>query len=76
MCEKLLADPLMADGYNAIGISQGGLLIRLDQRESMDILTAWILAGFKANVVQGVGAEVSHPSEELDHLWLPPPGRS
>jgi len=28
VCEKLKADPLMADGYNAIGISQGGLLIR------------------------------------------------
>merc|ERR1711936_971836 len=28
VCQKLLADPLMADGYNAIGISQGGLLIR------------------------------------------------
>jgi len=28
VCDKLLADPLMADGYNAIGISQGGLLIR------------------------------------------------
>merc|ERR1712083_112339 len=27
VCQKLL-DPLMADGYNAIGISQGGLLVR------------------------------------------------
>ena len=30
VCDKLLADPLMADGYNAIGISQGGLLIRCE----------------------------------------------
>ena len=28
VCQQLLADPLMADGYNAVGISQGGLLIR------------------------------------------------
>jgi len=28
VCKQLLADPLMADGYNAVGISQGGLLIR------------------------------------------------
>ena len=33
VCEKLLADPLMADGYNAIGISQGGLLIRLQRKQ-------------------------------------------
>ena len=42
VCEKLLADPLMADGYNAIGISQGGLLIRLQRKQW------WTLAGFKA----------------------------
>jgi len=28
VCEQLKADPLMANGYNAVGISQGGLLIR------------------------------------------------
>ena len=28
VCQQLLNDPLMADGYNAVGISQGGLLIR------------------------------------------------
>jgi len=28
VCEQLLNDPLLADGYNAVGISQGGLLIR------------------------------------------------
>merc|ERR1712098_132151 len=27
ICQQLLDDPLMADGYNAVGISQGGLLI-------------------------------------------------
>ena len=30
VCQQLLADPLMADGYNAVGISQGGLLIRCE----------------------------------------------
>jgi len=28
ICQQLLDDPLMAEGYNAVGISQGGLLIR------------------------------------------------
>merc|ERR1719500_2225977 len=33
VCQQILNDPLMADGYNAVGISQGGLLIRgLTQR--------------------------------------------
>ena len=28
VCDQLMADPLMADGHSAVGISQGGLLIR------------------------------------------------
>jgi len=28
VCEQIMADPLMSAGYNAVGISQGGLLIR------------------------------------------------
>ena len=49
VCQKLLADPLMADGYNAIGISQGGLLVRFD----MPWETQWLVVNvLKRGLVQ------------------------